>query len=156
MSLRDEWLADPEPISFAEWRRRRTVPPTLIVLQTPEVNRQEREKVDARPKPKRQRKSRANPNGRPLVHGTTQGRKRHIERGEEVCAECVEGHEKEKARRAADKRAKRAAAGAVPRVAKCGTPYMARKHRSLGQPVDEECLQAERDEWHSRQKGKAA
>ena len=156
MSLRDEWLADPEPLPYVEWLRRRTVPRGLLVLQTPEVNRQEQAKVARKPSAYK-RKSRASPNGRPLVHGTTQGRKRHIERGERVCAECVAGHEAEKARRAADKRAARAAAGAAPRVAKCGTPYMARKHRERGETVDEECLQSERDEWHNRQnKEKAA
>lgn len=153
MSLRDQWLADPEPGTYSEWLRRRTVPPLLLVLQPAEVNAAERVKAASkpRPRPSRPRKSRANPNGKPLVHGTTQGRKRHLDYGEEVCAECVVGHEKEKARRAADKRRMRADQGAKKRVAKCGTPYMADKHRARGEVVDEECLQSERDEWRKRQ-----
>lgn len=145
MSLRDEWLADPEPGTFAEWLRRRTVPPTLLVLQTPEVNRQEREKVERKP-----RKSRAKAGGKQPVHGSTHGRKRHLAAGEEVCAECVAGHEAEKERRAANKREWRRQQGAQRRQAKCGTPYMARKHRERGEEVDEACKQSERDEWHKR------
>lgn len=147
MSLWREWLADPTPLSFVEWRRQRTVPPGLLNLPTPEADAQEREKVQRRKagtgKP---RKSRANPNGKPLVHGSTHAWKRHRAAGEDPCAECVVGHEKEKARRAEQKRAYRAR----PRKAKCGTPYMARKHRERGEDCVE-CKASVRTEWHNRQ-----
>lgn len=153
MSLRDEWLDDPEPLPYVEWLRRRTVPAGLLVLQTPEENQREVEKAERKPSAYK-RKSRANPNGRQLVHGTTQGRRRHIERGEEVCAECQAGFEADKVRRAAAKREARARKRREP--PKCGTPQKARKHRRDGEPVCEPCKQSERDEWHNRQKEKAA
>lgn len=143
MSLRDEWLADPEPLPYVEWLRRRTVPRGLLTLRTPEVA--QAEQVKAEPK---KRKSRANPD-RQYVHGTTQGRRRHIQRGEDVCPECVAGHEEEKARHAAAKREKRARKRREP--PKCGTPQKARQHRRDGEEVCEECKQSERDEWHRRQ-----
>jgi len=159
MSLRDEWLADPEPLTFAEWLRRRTVPPTLLTLQPPAVNRAERVKVERKQAERKtyKRKSRANPNGRELVHGSTQGWRRHRASGEDPCAECVAGHDAEKARRAADKRAKRRQAGLRERgPARCGTPYMARKHRERGEDVCDPCKKAERDEWRKRQTRSAA
>ena len=149
MSLRDEWLADPEQLTYAEWTRRRSVPPGLLVLASPQVNAAERVKVERKPVAHK-RKSRAKPGGRSRVHGSTHGWKRHREAGEDPCAVCVAGHEAEKARRAADKRAQRALKPRQP--AQCGSPAKARKHRRDGEEVCEACRQAERDEWHNRKK----
>lgn len=150
MSLRDEWLADPEPVPYVEWLRRRTVPAGLLTLQTPEVNRAEQEKAERKPSAYK-RKSRANPNGRSPVHGSSHGFKRHVEAGEDPCEACVAGCQADKDRWAAAKREQRARAGAGPqRVAECGTPYMARKHRERGEVVCPACRQAERDEWRRR------
>lgn len=155
MSLRDEWLADPEPGSYTEWLRRRTVPAGLLTLPTPQAAAQERAKVHQRravtAKPRKPRASRANPNGREQVHGSTHAWKRHKKAGEDPCAECVAGHEAEKARRAADKRAKRPSR----RVAKCGTPYMARKHRERGEDCTE-CKAAQAAAWRKRNPPKVA
>ena len=152
MSLRDEWLADPEQLTYAEWLRRHTVPPGLLTLQPPEVQRAERAKVERKPSAYK-RKSRAKPGGRAPVHGSTHGWKRHRDAGEDPCADCVAGHEAEKARRAAEKRAQRAARGVKRRQApRCGSPSGARKHRRDGEEVCPACRQAERDEWHNRKK----
>lgn len=147
-SLRDQWLADPEPLSYVEWLRRRTVPPGLLNPPPPEQNARERELVERKPVAYK-RKSRAKPGGQSRVHGSTHGWKRHREAGEDPCAECVTGHEAEKARRAADKRAARALKRREP--PKCGTPSGARKHRRDDEDVCPACKQSERDEWHKRQ-----
>lgn len=103
MSLRDEWLADPTPLSYTEWLRQRTVPAGLLAPPP----QPEPAPVQAPARRTASYPTGVNPNGNPLVHGSTRGWKRHQAAGEE-CAECEAGHEAEKARRAADKRALRA------------------------------------------------
>jgi len=90
------------------------------------------------------------------IHGTGWGYKRHLRDGEQACAPCLEAKRAEwriKKQKTAPERAAKRAAERATKLAPCGTPAAARRHRYNGErPIDvcPACAEAERQDWKKR------